>query len=68
VARTSARRGQTVAWPLRWRTDAGARVFSYDDKRSEIGYYPIEPTAGLISQTKPMVTARMQLAFSSTRK
>jgi GMP synthase-like glutamine amidotransferase len=22
----------------------GARVFSYDDKRSEIGYYPIEPT------------------------
>ena len=39
---------QTVAWPLPWRTDAGgalgARVFSYDDKRSEIGYYPIEPT------------------------
>jgi GMP synthase-like glutamine amidotransferase len=23
----------------------GARVFSYDDKRSESGYYPIEPTA-----------------------
>lgn len=23
----------------------GARVFSYEDKRSEIGYYPIEPTA-----------------------
>ena len=23
----------------------GARVFSYDDERSEIGYYPIEPTA-----------------------
>ena len=23
----------------------GARVFNYDDKRSEIGYYPIEPTA-----------------------
>ena len=23
----------------------GARVFSYDDKRSEIGYYPIEPTS-----------------------
>ena len=23
----------------------GAQVFSYDDKRSEIGYYPIEPTA-----------------------
>ena len=22
----------------------GARVFSYEDKRSEIGYYPIEPT------------------------
>jgi GMP synthase (glutamine-hydrolysing) len=22
----------------------GARVFNYDDKRSEIGYYPIEPT------------------------
>jgi GMP synthase (glutamine-hydrolysing) len=22
----------------------GARVFSYDDKRSEIGYYPIDPT------------------------
>jgi GMP synthase (glutamine-hydrolysing) len=22
----------------------GARVFGYDDKRSEIGYYPIEPT------------------------
>jgi GMP synthase (glutamine-hydrolysing) len=22
----------------------GSRVFSYDDKRSEIGYYPIEPT------------------------
>jgi GMP synthase (glutamine-hydrolysing) len=22
----------------------GARVFSYDDKRSEIGYYPIKPT------------------------
>jgi GMP synthase (glutamine-hydrolysing) len=22
----------------------GARVFSYDDKRSEIGYHPIEPT------------------------
>jgi GMP synthase-like glutamine amidotransferase len=22
----------------------GARVFSYDEKRSEIGYYPIEPT------------------------
>jgi GMP synthase-like glutamine amidotransferase len=24
VARNSARRGQTVAWPLPWRTDAGA--------------------------------------------
>ena len=23
----------------------GAQVFSYDDKRSEIGYSPIEPTA-----------------------
>ena len=23
----------------------GARVFGYDDKRSEIGYYPIEPTS-----------------------
>jgi GMP synthase (glutamine-hydrolysing) len=23
----------------------GARVFSYEDKRSEIGYYPIKPTA-----------------------
>src|SRR6202035_2355233 len=22
----------------------GARVFGYDDKRSEIGYYPLEPT------------------------
>jgi hypothetical protein len=22
----------------------GASVFSYDDKRSEMGYYPIEPT------------------------
>ena len=23
----------------------GARVFTYEDKRSEIGYFPIEPTA-----------------------
>ncbi len=81
----------------------GARVFSYDDKRSEIGYYPIEPTligdrlclgpvprarsingiltasiclkapsssllVGRISPTKPIDTACMQSACSSTRK
>ena len=36
----------------------GARVFSYEDKRSEIGYYPIEPTPGPIASARPGFRAR----------
>ena len=36
----------------------GARVFGYDDKRSEIGYYPIEPTSPASGYARPRSRAR----------
>ncbi len=49
LARRAARGGKAFPRHLPRRADAGprarARVFTYDDRRSEIGYFPIKPNA-----------------------
>ena len=46
----------------------GARVFSYEDKRSEIGYFPIKPTrAGDQLCAEPIPALRLSVAFRRLR-
>src|ERR1700729_2901270 len=54
---------------LDWvRRALGARVFRYDDKRSEIGYYAIEPNAGWRAAVLGSVPAhRLRMAYRRLR-